>query len=115
MKNIALILFLSALLFSGCVKDEFVSPNGNVPEGEPALVSLKMGMAAMGSRARTRVVPDDVENKIENLHVLIFDAQDNIVTNQRHEGLNASGNLPLSLDVKTYSGSGMRILSLIHI
>ena len=109
MKNIALILFLSALLFSGCVKDEFVSPNGNVPEGEPALVSLKMGMAAMGSRARTRVVPDDVENKIENLHVLIFDAQDNIVTNQRHEGLNVSGSSPLSLDVKTYSGSGMRI------
>lgn len=109
MKNIALILFLSTLLFSGCVKDEFVSPNGNVPEGEPALVSLKMGMTAMGSRARTRVVPDDVENKIENLHVLIFDAQDNIVTNQRHEGLNASGSSPLSLDVKTYSGSGMRI------
>lgn len=104
MKKITIILMLGTLLFSGCVKEELVSPAGNVEEGKPALVSLKMNMAAMGSGAKTRALTPEQEKTIENLCVMIFDSQGHIVTNRRY-----ADNPGTSLNIDTYSGNNRKI------
>ena len=53
MKKIAITLMFTALMLSSCVREELMDTGGNIPEGEPALVSLKMDMAMMGSGAKS--------------------------------------------------------------
>lgn len=103
MKKIGTILLLSILLFSSCVKEE-PDYGGNAPEGKPALVSLKIDMAAMGSAAKTRAMTPEQEQKIENLRVLIFNSEGHIVTNKKY-----TGNPGTSLDIETMSGKNCKI------
>lgn len=65
-------------------------------EGKPALVSLKMDMATMGS-GKTRAMSPDKEKKIESLRVMIFNNQGDILTNRKY-----TGDLGTSLDVETF-------------
>lgn len=103
MKKIAIILF-AALMFSSCVKEELLDNGGNAPEGKPALVSLKMGMAAMGSGPKSRAMTPEQETKIENLRVMIFNSEGHIVTNKKYTGDPGRG-----LKIETMSGSNRKI------
>lgn len=94
----------TALMLSSCVREELMDTGGNIPEGEPALVSLKMDMAMMGSGAKSRTMTPEQENKIENLRVMIFDNKDNIVTNSSYADSPGT-----SINIKTYSGNNHKI------
>lgn len=104
MKKIAITLMFTALMLSSCVREELMDTGGNIPEGEPALVSLKMDMAMMGSGAKSRTMAPEQENKIENLRVMIFDNKDNIVTNSSYADSPGT-----SINIKTYSGNNHKI------
>lgn len=93
------LLCLAALLGS-CVKEELLQ-GGNVVEGEPAMVTVSMKGAQMGSLARA-LTPEE-EKEIKNIHVMIFDNKGNLVTNT-HFNSNAD-----NLNVKTTSGNGRTI------
>lgn len=94
----------TTLVFSSCVNEYFTDMVGNIPEGEPALVSLKMDMAVMGSGAKSRTMTPEQENKIENLRVMIFNNKGNIVTNRRYADSPGT-----SLNIETYSGNNHKI------
>lgn len=111
MKKIAILYFLGALLLSGCVRDEFDTTR--VEEGLAAHVGLKMMMPDMGgehgegstrSTADTRAVDDDVENRLDNLRVLIFNSSGELVTNRKYTA-QPNGPSLLSLQIDTWSGS----------
>ena len=103
MKKIAITL-LTVVMFSSCVKEKLLDNGGSVEEGNPALVSLKIDMAAMGGAPKTRAMTPEQEKKIENLRVLIFNSEGNIVTNKKY-----TGDPGTSLDIKTYSGNNRKI------
>lgn len=98
MKYIAIILFLGALICSGCVDEEIVKRGGNAPEGKPAVVNLKVDMPTMGSRTRSQRASED---QIDSLQVMIFDKQGNAVYNRQHK-LN-------DMRIATYSGNDRNI------
>lgn len=103
MKSILTTLILgSILLLASCVKEE-LSGYGNAPEGEPALVSLKMNMALMDSGPESRAMTPDQESEITGIRVMIFDKNGHIVTNKKFTGNSTS------LSVETYSGNNRSI------
>ena len=102
MKSIITLTLGVLLLFSSCVNED-LSGGGNAPEGMPALVSLKMNMATMGSKQKTRAMTPDEEKKIENIRVMIFDGDDHIVTNKKYIGSSTS------INIETYSGKNRKI------
>lgn len=104
MRKITILLFLSLLYLAGCVNEDFVNQAGNVREGEPAQVNLKVGVTPMGVGLKTRALKEDEENKISNLRILIFNSKGEIVTNQKYDS--DPGSL---LNLETVSGSGQTI------
>ncbi|WP_455641304.1 DUF4906 domain-containing protein [Parabacteroides sp.] len=104
MKKITILLFLSLLYLAGCVNEDFVNQAGNVREGEPAQVNLKVGVTPMGVGLKTRALDPDDENKISNLRILIFNSKGEVVTNKKYD--NDPGT---SLNLETVSGSGQTI------
>lgn len=106
MKVISIILFLGMFLFSSCVKEDFPSLGRNYPEGKTALLTLKLKPATMDNGGTTRAVADALENKVENLRVLIFDDQaGELVTNMKDSGPFTNTGTGVSLTIKTYSGN----------
>lgn len=103
MKKIIITLLFGVLLSTSCSDEELRNNGSNVKEGKPALVSLKMDMATMGS-GKTRAMSPDKEKKIESLRVMIFNNQGDILTNRKY-----TGDLGTSLDVETFSGSNCKI------
>ena len=103
MKKVAVTL-LTVVMFSSCVQEELLDNGGRVEEGNPALVSLKIDMATMGDAPKSRAMTPEQEKKIENLRVLIFNSEGNIVTNKKY-----TGDPGTSLDIKTYSGNNRSI------
>ena len=99
MRKITILLFLSLLYLAGCVNEDFVNQAGNVREGEPAQVNLKVGVTPMGVGLKTRALKEDEENKISNLRILIFNSKGEIVTNQKYDS--DPGSL---LNLETVSG-----------
>lgn len=69
MKKIIITLLFGVLLSTSCSDEELRNNGSNVKEGKPALVSLKMDMATMGS-GKTRAMSPDKEKKIESLRVM---------------------------------------------
>ena len=104
MKKITILLFLSLLYLAGCVNEDFVNQAGNVREGEPAQVNLKVGVTPMGVGLKTRALEEEDENKISNLRILIFNSKGEVVTNKKYD--NDPG---ASLNLETVSGSGQTI------
>ena len=99
MKKIIILYFFGALLLSGCMRDEFDTTR--VEEGIAACVSLRMLLpdmtgavsaggstgntrGALGSGSDTRTIPSDVENRLDNLRVLIFNGSGEVVTNRKY-------------------------------
>ena len=82
MKKITVLYLLCMLLLSGCTRDEFNTVR--VEEGIAARVSLRMLPPDMGAASSTgsgtRTVPSDVENRLDNLRVLIFNGSGELVT-----------------------------------
>lgn len=119
MKKIIILYFFGALLLSGCMRDEFDTTR--VEEGIAACVSLRMLMpdmtgavsaggstgntrGALGSGSDTRTVPSDVENRLDNLRVLVFNGSGELVTNRKYTA--QPDGAPLSsLQIDTWSGS----------
>ena len=119
MKKIIILYFFGALLLSGCMRDEFDTTR--VEEGIAACVSLRMLMpdmtgavsaggstgntrGALGSGSDTRTVPSDVENRLDNLRVLIFNGSGEVVTNRKYTAQPDGPSLS-SLQIDTWSGS----------
>ncbi len=100
-----ILLVFSILLFSGCQKEEVLPAQGTAPEGQPTRLTLNLSAASMGSGARTRVVPADKENEIENLRVMIFKDNGEIATNTKYTGPFTSVTGGISLTIDTYSGN----------
>lgn len=119
MKKIIILYFFGALLLSGCTRDEFDTVR--VEEGIAACVSLRMLMpdmtgavsaggstgntrGALGSGSDTRTVPSDVENRLDNLRVLVFNGSGELVTNRKYTA-QPDGPPLSSLQIDTWSGS----------
>ena len=119
MKKIIILYFFGALLLSGCMRDEFDTTR--VEEGIAACVSLRMLMpdmtgavsaggstgntrGALGSGSDTRTVSSDVENRLDNLRVLIFNGSGEVVTNRKYTAQPDGPSLS-SLQIDTWSGS----------
>lgn len=101
MKTVKIISLLCLVaLLGSCVKEE-LTQGGNVVEGEPAQVTVSLNRAMMGSK--TRALTDKEEQKINNIHVLIFDQKGNIVSNIHFDSYADK------LNVKTTSGWGHTI------
>ncbi|KAB5330694.1 hypothetical protein F9940_17865, partial [Bacteroides stercoris] len=102
MRKIAILYLLGALLVSGCVRDEFDTTR--VVEGAAARISLKITLPVMGGGTDTRAVSADVEKRLDNLFVLVFDGGGQIVT--RHRYTAQTGASLSSLLIATRSGKG---------
>ena len=102
MRKIAILYLLGALLVSGCVRDEFDTTR--VVEGAAARISLKITLPVMGGGTDTRAVSADVEKRLDNLFVLVFDGGGKIVT--RHRYTAQTGASLSSLLIDTRSGKG---------
>lgn len=119
MKKIIILYFFGALLLSGCMRDEFDTTR--VEEGIAACVSLRMLLpdmtgavsaggstgntrGALGSGSDTRTVSSDVENRLDNLRVLIFNGSGEVVTNRKYTAQPDGPSLS-SLQIDTWSGS----------
>lgn len=63
MKKIIITLLFGVLLSTSCSDEELRNNGGNVKEGKPALVSLKMDMATM-SDGKTRAMAPDKEKRL---------------------------------------------------
>lgn len=100
MKNIVILLCLTALI-SSCVKENVM--RGGV-EGEPVVVSFALKGATMDYA--TKALSEEEDKNIENVHILIFNAIGNIVTNKHFADYKGVG----SLNVETYSGADMTIV-----
>ena len=106
MKKITVLYLLCMLLLSGCTRDEFNTVR--VEEGIAARVSLRMLPPDMGAASSTgsgtRTVPSDVENRLDNLRVLIFNGSGELVTNRKYTA-QPNGSSLSSLQIDTWSGS----------
>lgn len=99
--KITALLCLTVLLGS-CTHGEIIR-DGNVTEDEAAMISVSLTGARMGSGAKTKGLTEAEEEKINNIHVMVFDMNGAIVTNIHFDSY-AGG-----LKVPTYSGNDRTI------
>ncbi len=110
-----LLFFGSILLFSGCTKEDFMSAHGALSDGQPTRLTLNLSGATMGNRARTRVVPDEKENEIENLRVMIFNNETGrILTNVKPDPIpafDANGKIRLSINTVSAQSASIYVIA----
>ena len=98
MRKIAILYLLGALLVSGCVRDEFDTTR--VVEGAAARISLKITLPVMGGGTDTRAVSADVEKRLDDLFVLVFDGGGKIVTRHRYTAQTGASLSSLLIEIR---------------
>lgn len=101
MKNIYYIMFSFVLLISSCTQDELIGTEKQVPEGEPASISVKISDATL---TRTGLSPSQ-EKAINNVFVMVFDKTGTKVS-QNYFSSNITSNLQ---NIITRSGNNMSV------
>lgn len=113
-----LLLLLTLLLMTGCVKEQLMPENTPVKEGEPALIRMRFTTGKMDVKTRA-ALPEDKEQEIESIAVFIFNNTTGILVSENiHEtaGVHSSSgdnilhpNGSDFIDIETLTGNNQDI------
>ena len=107
--NKLLCITLACIIFNACTDEEIISST-KVEAGIPVEVQLGMSISGM-SEVSTRSLDEDAESQVNDLYVLVFDAN----SQQKKTGKFFSTDEIVSTTTNKNKGSIVLKLSLIHI